>query len=178
MRWLTNNFALKLLALTLAAALSAYVYYEINYPVPDTLYLELHPEGLSPDLVIANELPERVTVSVRGPYRAIRLVRSRNLHATVNLAVQKQPGSLRVPVSVPHIGDLIVTNVDPSDVQVQIDRGKSRLFSIEVDRRGQLDDRYAISDEQWSPKTVRISGPDKVLDEIAAVRIEPDLTKL
>src|SRR5687768_2471452 len=120
MRWLTNNLGLKMLALLIASALSAYVYYEINYPVPDTLYLTLQPEGLAPDLVLMDELPESVAVSVRGPYRAIRLVRGRDMHATINLSAFSEPTATRLPVSVPHLGDLVVTHVDPSEVPVQI----------------------------------------------------------
>src|SRR5687767_10240017 len=161
MRWLSNNLGLKMLALTLAATLSAYVYYEINYPVPDTLYLTLNQEGLSPELVLASELPRTVAVAVRGSYRTIRLVRGRDLRATLNLSTVKQPGTLRVPVEVPSLGDVTVTHVDPSDVQVEVDRGKSRRFTIQVERRGSLDQNYVIADEKWSPKTVRVTGPDK-----------------
>ena len=77
MQWLTNNFGLKVLALLIATGLSAYVYYETNYPVPDTLYMPLEVSDLSRDLVLVNSIPQSVMVSVRGPYRTIRSVRSR-----------------------------------------------------------------------------------------------------
>jgi YbbR domain-containing protein len=178
MRRLTNNLGLKFLALLIAAALSAYVYYEINYPVPDTLYLTLEPQGLAPDLVVVNELPLAVAVSVRGPYRAIRLERGRDVHATLDLSALDDPVNTRVAVSVPHLGDLVVTHIEPSDVPLQLDRGKSRRLPVQVDPLGQLDARYVISDEQWEPKTVRVSGPDSLLDRIEMAIVEPDLSKL
>jgi hypothetical protein len=178
MRIITNNLGLKLLALVIASALSAYVYYEINYPVPDTLYLTLEPQGLSADLVVANELPLAVAVSVRGPYRAIRLERSRDVHAVLDLSALRDPINTRIAVAVPRLGDLTVTHIEPSDVPVKLDRGKSRRFLVQVEPLGQLDSHFIISDEQWSPKTIRISGPDSVLDQINAVTVQPDLSKL
>ena len=64
MRWLTNNFGLKTLALVFASTLSAYVYYEINYPVPDVLYLTLRAEGLDPD--VAAELQAKEDTLFKG----------------------------------------------------------------------------------------------------------------
>ena len=178
MRVLANNLGLKFLALVIAGALSAYVYYEINYPVPDTLYLTLEPQGLNSDLVIANELPLAVAVSVRGPYRAIRLERSRDVHAVLDLSSLHDPINTRLAVSVPRLGDLTVTHIEPSDVPVKLDRGKSRRFLVQVEQLGQLDSNFVVSDEQWDPKTVRISGPDSLLDQISTVTVEPDLNKL
>jgi YbbR domain-containing protein len=146
--------------------------------VPDILYLTLEPQGLNSDLVIANELPLAVAVSVRGPYRAIRLERSRDVHAVLDLSTLKDTINTRVAVSVPRLGDLTVTHIEPSDVPVKLDRGKSRRFLVQVDPLGQLDTRFVISDEQWEPKTVRISGPDSLLDAIDSVTVQPDLSKL
>lgn len=178
MRVITHNLGLKVLALLIAGALSAYVYYEINYPVPDTLYLTLEPQGLSSDLVIANELPLAVAVSVRGPYRAIRLERSRDVHAVLDLSALRDPINTRIAVSVPRLGDLTVTHIEPSDVPVKLDRGKSRRFLVRVEPLGELDSHFVISDEQWDPKSVRISGPDTLLDQINTVTVQPDLGKL
>jgi YbbR domain-containing protein len=178
MRWITHNLGLKALALVLATALSAYVYYEVNYSVPEILYLPLQAEGLAKSLVLTSELPESVAVSVRGPYRSIRSLRSRHPAATLDLQGVTQAGDSRVQITVPHLGDVAVTHVEPGDLAVQVDSSKTVTLPVQVSHQGKLDERYAISDEKWQPQVVKVTGPARVVDATATALIQPDLTKI
>lgn len=178
MRIITNNFGLKLLSLVLAVLTSAYVINEVNYPIPETVYLPLQARGLADDMVLVSSIQPSIQVKVRGPFRVIRRLQAVAPPATLNLSAYKEPGPYTAPVHLPDLGQVLITGQQFEAYSVNIDRRAQVKKQLRIDSHGELSEHFQVGSEVLEPDSVRISGPASLVESVALVQVEPDLSRL
>ena len=115
MKWLVSNWPLKVWALVLAIALSAYVN-NLNNNVVEMIEAPLRITGLNDKLVIASEVPALVILQVSAPLSAIKRLRDYPPDCKLNLEAYSSPGSYEVGVIIPAMVEVDVIRM-PSAVE-------------------------------------------------------------
>jgi YbbR domain-containing protein len=175
MRWLTNNFLVKLASLALASMLSGYVYIYLNYPINQPIFLPLQIRNLDPQFVLVNMQPdvERVLIRVRGPYRSIKQIQSSSHQATLDCSGITAAGTETMRIRLPEFGDAVITGQEPNFVTAQFDKKATATLGLGIDRRGTPATGFVIASEQLASDTVQISGSEAIVNKVKSAQIEP-----
>jgi len=163
---LSENWALKLLALVFAGILWFFVTgeqkLERSYAVP----LEL--KNMPPGMMVANEIPSMVDVRVSGPRTLLMNLELQDIGIAVNLK-DLEPGlttlkRLEERLNLP--GPLKVTRLSPSYIDVKLERVVSKNVPVKPQVVGQPDAGYRVAELRIKPQQVMIEGAES---EVAAV---------
>jgi len=136
----------------------------------------------SPDLVVSNEIPEKVSFRLAGPKAALRSALNRRYDPIrINLAGSK-PGlvthrffsdQIRLPIGVR------VTSVTPNSIILKTEAVTSKTVPIRVLSRGQPPDGLQIKTLEVIPASVKISGAESRVQSTQEVLTIPiDLSKI
>jgi len=174
---LTNNLGLKLLALSLAALLSVYVYLYIDYPTTQSLQLPLRVRNLQSNLIITQPqpFPEVVQISVRGPYRLIRQLTASNLSAWIDMRDNTIPESDTLPVQVPDLGEVMVTKQEPEILGIRTELREEATMALTVRKVGEIDSNFSVGNELLSRSSVTIKGPEPLVSQITSCELQVNL---
>lgn len=176
---LGRHLGVKILSLVLAVVLW-YVavgreWAEMGLNVP----LEL--VNIPPNLVISNQIPDGVSVRIRGSVNLTRQVAERRLRFSLNLAGAKagpnqftlQPDQLDLPRG------LEITRLAPNTVTVDLEPLVVKQVSILPVIKGEPPTGYIIEDIVLKPKQVQVQGPESVVGPVEILWTEPiDVTAL
>ena len=177
-QWLTKDAGLKAISLLLATAIWFFVRgVTSDSRVIDGVPLEIR---VKPDLAILQESASNLTVTVRGTRDDVRQVSRQDLSAAVDLTHDETNGEITVHLggrSIRHSRRVQVTEVDPSEITVNIDRLIERELPVQPQLSGELPPSVAVERVATTPETVRLKGPKTVLDGLNSVATLPiDLT--
>lgn len=177
MHRITNNFGLKLLAISLATLLSVYVYLYIDYPTTQSLHLPLTVRNLDSSLIITypEPFPQTILINVRGPYRLIRQLQSSNLNAWIDLRNSTIPQSETVPVQVPDLGELIITRQEPEVIILTTELSKQVTMALTVRKVGEIDSSFSMGNELLSRSSVTVQGPESLVSKIDSCEVRVNL---
>lgn len=179
LRYLAENWQIKLMSFGFALVLWFFVMgersTEIGYAVP----LELH--NLPPGTVLVNEVPKTVDVSLSGPRALLANLDYREVGIRIDLTglspglttFRRLDELLRLPVGIR------ATRVTPATIEVKLDR----LIEKEVPLRARLTGRpasgFRLESVEISPATVTLLGGEGEIGRLEEVMTEPvDLTGL
>jgi len=159
---------LKLLAVFIAVVLWAQVHGQgvgsLSMDVP------LQVQGLQPDVVIVNDLPDHVRVTVSGLQARLASLKTADIRVPLDASGLKDPGvveralkvsSIRLPVG------LTIEKLQPDRLQLQVDRVIKR--EITVKSRLELPEGWNALDVRVKPAMVALTGPEVWLDALANV---------
>ncbi len=166
----------KLVALAIAILLWALVRGQgigsSNIDVP------LQVQGLPADLMIINDLPNSVQVTVSGPQTRLSELNAREVHAPLNAAGISGPGVEEKALNIDNIklpAGLKVDRVQPDRVVLQIDRLIEREINIEP--KVAAPSGWFVRDIKVVPSSALLKGPEVWLDALGSVKtslIRPD----
>ncbi len=170
---LVNNLATKLISLVVAVVLWVVVLGSRNVEVSKEVPVEV----LTPsNMVVANEVPEKLTFRLSGPKAFLRaLLDRREEPIQVNL-VGSKPGlvtyrffsdHIRVPIGVK------VLSVSPASILIKLEQIRRREVPIRIVTEGELPEGLVMKSLTASPETVTIKGPESRIDGITEVPSVP-----
>jgi len=167
MRFLRAS-GLKLLAVFIAIVLWMQVHGEgagsLGMDVP------LQVQGLPSDMVIVNDLPDHVRITVSGLQARLNTLNRADVHVPLDASGLKDPGVVERALKVSDIRlppGLTVEKLQPDRLQLQVDRVIKRV--IVVKPRLELEEGWAAMDIQITPATATLTGPEVWLDALTDV---------
>ncbi|HEY3473096.1 MAG TPA: CdaR family protein, partial [Anaerolineales bacterium] len=179
MRLFLKNLRTFLLALALGlsvwvSAVSAANPNEVRaYPRP----IELELFGLDPSLVLINEIPPTVTVTLRAPRSVWEYLIGQDdaIRATLDLS-GLSAGSHSRPVKLA-VGarPYQVVFLNPSEVAVELESIASQTFPLVLSLSGQPATGYQAGDATMEINEVAISGPESIVEQAARARVTVNL---
>lgn len=175
MAMITNNFRLKLIAFILALALVSYVYTYVSYQYPEAIRAKLVVENTSQSLMIASPLSDFVDLRVRGPLQKISALKESAVVCTLDMKGVKSPGTYRVTLRVPSLGDVAVIE-KPDFLEVDVVARSSKEIAVTLTRNGRPQEGFIAGDSSVSPPKVIVDGPSDQISRITSAIAEVDVT--
>ncbi len=170
---LMTNLGTKLVSLLVAVILWIVVLGSRNVEVSKEVPLEIL---TPPELVVANEMPERLTFRLSGPKAFLRSVIDRREDPIrVNL-IGNKPGlvtyrffsdHIRLPIGVR------VISVNPSSILIKLEELKKREVPVKVITEGALAPGLSLKSVKAVPELITIKGPESKIAGITEVPSVP-----
>jgi YbbR domain-containing protein len=134
------------------------------------------------DLVVSNEVPEKVLFRLSGPKAFLRAILDRPEDPIrVNLSGAKSglvtyrffADNIRLPIGVR------VLQVNPSSMIVKLESQKTKEVPVRLDMKGTLPEGYVLKHAEIKPKTIKIRGPESRIEGITEAPTNPiDLSQV
>jgi len=143
-----------------------------------TMEVGLQLQGLPQDMVVVNDLPDTVHVTVSGLQARLKAVNPQDIYVPFDASGLTLPGvvervvktgDIRLPVG------LEIEKIQPDRIELQVDRIVTR--SIGVFPRLELPEGWHAENVSVEPPQVKLSGPEVWLDslaEVETVAIQPE----
>ncbi|MCD4689042.1 MAG: YbbR-like domain-containing protein [Desulfuromonadaceae bacterium] len=169
---LTENWALKLLALVFACILWFFVTgeqkLELSYSVP--LELKNMPVGM----MVANDIPSMIDVRISGPRTRLMNLQLQDIVITVNLK-GLEPGlttlkRLEERLNLP--GPFKVTRLSPSFIDVKLERVVSKDLQVKSQLSGKPAADYRVVAVRIEPQQVLVEGAESEVAGFDSVATE------
>lgn len=171
-QWVSHNLGLKLLSVCLAAVLWAVVLGEQKVDVSVNLPFDL---PIPPGMLLANDPPETLEISLRGPRTLVRSVvpREVTLH---RLNTVLEEGENLVPIRreiarAPR--GIEVVDVLPHRLRVVLERLLEREVVVAPQIEGSPAQGHVIRRVSAAPARVTLAGPASELDRLHRIRTVP-----
>ena len=179
MRMLARNVRTFLLALVLGvsvwvSAVSSSDPNEVR-PFPNPIPLQII--GQDPSLVITNELPSTVEVSLRAPRSVWELLTARedSVRASLDLtglSAGKHTVNVQITVAIrPY--QIVLAN--PTTVTVDLESFSTQTFPLVLSLTGQPSAGYQAGDASMDLTEVAVSGPESLVHQVARTRVVVNL---
>ena len=143
-----------------------------------TMEVGLQLQGLPQNMVVVNDLPDTVHVTVSGLQARLKAVNPQDIYVPFDASGLTLPGvvervvktgDIRLPVG------LEIEKIQPDRIELQVDRIVTR--SIGVFPRLELPEGWHAENVSVEPPQVQLSGPEVWLDtlsEVETVAIQPE----
>jgi YbbR domain-containing protein len=135
-----------------------------------------------PDLVVSNDVPEKVIFRLAGPKAFLRAILDRPEDPIrVNLSTSKSgtvtyrffADNIRLPIGVR------VLSVNPPSISVKLEPERTKEVPVRLETKGSLPEGFVLRRAEVSPKSVRIRGPESRVEAIAEAITAPiDLSQV
>ena len=170
---LTQNWILKLISLTFAVVLWFFVIGERKLEVSYVIPLEYR--GLAEGMIIANEVPNSVSVRISGP-RALLMHHSAG-DISIAVDLKDLPAGItsfkRLEESLSLPSGLRVTRISPSYVDVKLERIREKEVPIRLVLTGEPVEGYRVVETFLDPERVIVAGAGSELKAVTEVTTEP-----
>jgi YbbR domain-containing protein len=174
MRWLRSNPGLKIIALLLAVCTWVFVKgITSDWRTINGVPLEVR---VKPGLTALRTSVSTVNVTVRGTREDVRQVSRQDLSAVVDLTGEPQRGLIAValtPRDVRHSRRVQVTQIEPSEVTINVDEMIDRELPVQPQFTGELPPGLAIERVVTKPDQVEVKGPKTVLSKLSGIATLP-----
>jgi YbbR domain-containing protein len=174
---LFRRFSLQFWAVVIAVALWLQVHGQgegsLSMDVP------LQVQGLPAEMMIVNDLPDHVRITINGLQTRLKDLRQEDLTVPVNASDITSPGVVERALQLSSVSlpvGLYIEKVQPDRLELQVDRVVTR--SIPVRDHFELPEGWHARDVTLTPKNVELTGPEVWLDALREVEtspIRPDL---
>lgn len=173
---LRKNIGLKILSLIFAILLWAYVGFVQNalsevFAKVDISGIELN--NIPKDAIVLN-LPDKITVKIKGPPKAINNIKPDEFKAYVDLT-GKQIGGNLVKINVNPPAGVEIVEISPAMARLKIDKKEARGFEVKSKPIGVLPAGYVLGNISVSAAEVLVEGPKTELNKIQNVYVMPSL---
>ena len=175
MRLFAKNLRTFLLALVLGisvwvSAVSAADPNEVR-PFPHPITLEVI--GQDPSLILINDLPKTVDVSLRAPHSVWEslITKEDAVHATVDLtglSAGKHTVDVHIAVA---LRPYQIVLVNPTTVTVDLQSLATQTFPLFLSLSGQPAAGYEVGEATMDLREVAVSGPDSLVQRVARARV-------
>lgn len=166
-----QGIAKKSIALALAVILWAFTNFELD--VERDVRIPLHLSGLPEDLIIVNNAPENVDLSLRGSRNLLSSFAFSSKSIPVDLQKTERGGVLKIDLKraasqiTPRGIDIVAAR--PSKLSLNIDRLTTKKFKVKP-VLGEPDSGYEISKKiKIVPKSVKVRGPASQLAKLETI---------
>ena len=141
--------------------------------------IPLQVQGLPADMVIVNDFPEHVRVTIKGLQSRLKDLRQQDLTMRLDVSDLTSPGVVERGLQLSSVTlptGLRIEKVKPERLQLQVDRRATR--SIPVRAHFELPEGWQVTHVSIAPKQVKLTGPDvwlEALREVKTTAIRPAL---
>lgn len=166
------SFKLQLLSLLVAIGLWMFVHGQGQGYL--TLEVPLQVRGLSADLVLVNDLPDRVKITVSGWQRRLREFQSRSFFIPVDVSDISSPGVIHRTIQVSTIplpSGLRIEKIRPDRLELQVDR--KILRKVRIHPVFELPAGWRARDVRVEPAKIELTGPEVWLGAMPEVQTNP-----
>jgi YbbR domain-containing protein len=171
-----KNFALKLLAVSLAIVGWAYFRFASN---PIVATAQFNQQVSIP--ITAVDLPfgfvahyaDRQAVVTVASKRGEPAIKPEEIKAVLDLT-NKETGVYNVPVQLV-APDVVVQSLSPASVTLTVEKLEEHAFPVTVHYVGTLPNGIVVSDAQTEPQAAVVRGPMSLLAQVAAVHVDVTL---
>ena len=175
-----NGFISRLLLKVLALFLAFVVWFVVSAPrrevVSERAYAApLSLVGMRRDLMITTNVPDTVSVRLRGRASQLRSLSSQNLEVTVDLRWVQNAGEATItlrPQAINVPPDIEVVSIDPTKVKFRVEQVRQRLVAVRPFLVGQPATGFQAGEPVLVPDHVLISGPASLIQKITEVATE------
>lgn len=172
MNWFFHNLQWKVLSLFVAFGIWFVVMSSNSIELPKEVALEL---DLPSGLVVANEVPDRVTFRLAGSKFFLRTVANSLDTIRIDLTKAKagptyykiEKESIHLPIGVK------ILSISPSTINPVLEPVDRRSVPVEVVQKNEVPNGYRLVRLQAMPKNVRIKGPRGEIEKISEIRSQP-----
>lgn len=180
---LTKNLGLKVLALVFSALLWMLVM-NTEDPIIKRTYTGIPVEIVHGEVITnramtyqVSEDTRTVTVEVEGKRKTLNSIKSDDIKAVADMRNLTSYRLIEIDVSVPKYS-VVDAKAVPANVQVSIDSSKTQKMAVTVAASGTPRDGYVLGEVKADPERVEISGPETLVNSIAKVVAEVDVSGL
>ncbi len=172
MGFLFHNLQWKVLSVFVAFGIWFVVMSSNSIEITKEVALEL---DLPTGLVVANEVPDRVSFRLSGSKFFLRTLANSLDTIRIDLTKAKagptyykiEKESLHLPIGVK------VTSISPNTLNPVLEALDRRSVPVEIVEKNRLPNGYRLVRLQAMPKNVRIRGPRNVVEKISVIRSQP-----
>jgi YbbR domain-containing protein len=174
LRWFGKNLGTLLMAFILAMVvwISAVIAADPNVENPLGRGVTLEVENLAPDLLVMNDIPDQVRLTLNAPNSRWRLLNSdpRSIRARIDLD-GLDAGEHRVEVDVlPAITPVRVVDIDPVEIVVVLEPQVTRTEPINLIVEGEPALGYVAGPPRLDPDEVVVSGPATLVAKVRTIQ--------
>lgn len=173
MQIVRKNFALKLLAVSLAVVGWAYLRFASN-PIVATAQFD---QQLSIPITAVNlpfgyvaHFSDRDAVVTVASKRGEPAIKPEEIKAVLDLT-NKETGVYNVPVQLV-APDVAVQSLSPASVTLTVEKLEEHAFPVTVHYVGQLPTGIVVNNAETEPQTAVVRGPMTLLEQVAAVHVD------
>lgn len=130
--------------------------------------------GLPQDLVVVNDLPDTVRVTIGGLQARLNELKAQDIHVPLDLSDLKQPTVTQRALNVADVrlpSGMRIEKVQPDRIELSVDRVIMRDIPIRP-RFDELSAQWRVEAVVVTPEIVRLSGPEIWLDGLTEVKTE------
>jgi YbbR domain-containing protein len=135
-------------------------------------------QGLPQEMVVVNDLPDSVHVTVSGPQARLKAVTPQDIHVPFDASGLTMPGVVERTVKISDIrlpAGLDIEKIQPDRIELQIDRVVEKLIAVLPYL--ELPEGWQVESISVHPAQVKLSGPEVWLDSLSEVEttaIQPE----
>lgn len=183
MKFYQTDWFLRVISVLIAIVIWIYVVYEYNpqyetwvRDVPIT-YLNRGQDFDNGKMVILDTNTEQMDIKIRGRRRLVSAIDASNTTVTVDMSGITKEGTYTLPINVHFAADGVeVLQKKPYTQEIIIDRVITEEREIAVDTEGQLPAGLVVEGGTNSPETVKLTGPQSVIGNVAKCSIAVNFT--
>jgi YbbR domain-containing protein len=183
LRWLGRNLSTLLMAFILAVIVwvSAVISEDPNVEDVLTRPVVLERIGMDPGLLIMGSVPTQVQLTLDAPTSIWRVLRTDEdtLRAWIDLS-GLGPGEHTLPVNV-QVSSMVrtarVVAKDPEEVDVNLERLVTQVFSVTLDVNGDPTLGYQAGSLVYTPTQVTVSGAESLVSQVKDVHTSLDISQ-
>jgi len=139
-----------------------------------SLDVALQVQGLPENMVIVNNLPNQVRLTVKGLQARLKVLQAGNIFVPLNARDLSNPGVIKRPLNPEDIrlpAGLVVESIQPDVVQLQVDRIVTR--TVAVHPQFDLPQGWHVEAVSVEPVLARLQGPEVWLEALNTVETVP-----
>ncbi len=172
-KWIQNNFWMKIGSVVLAVSLWLYVAGEGTVAVELKIPLNFE---LSPGMVISEQKFDSINVYVSGRKELISKLTEKKLVSNIDLASYKDPQIIVINIdkkNLPFGSEVDVMQIRPEKLEIKIDRLMQKVMPIRVITEGEPATGYKIDGFIVDPISALVKGPESYLKDLIYIDTEP-----
>ncbi|OQY26901.1 MAG: hypothetical protein B6I38_10730 [Anaerolineaceae bacterium 4572_5.1] len=178
MRWLGKNIGTFLLAFLLALIVWISAVTSSDPNIEEVITVPLEVVGLSADMVILEDLPRNITVTVYAPQSKIEQLKAESMRAWITVT-DLEPGIYRIPIQIDipeHISPIRLISTSPSRLELSFDRLVEKNFPITKIIEGEPAIGYQAGELIWDVQNITITGRNAQVEKVESVEVHLDIS--
>ncbi len=158
-----------------ALSIAVLLWFQVHGQGESTLSMDvaLQMRGLPPDMVLINDLPDHVKVTISGLQARLKSLDEKSLFLVISAGDVHEPGVIERPVDTTSLRlppGLTVDKIQPDRFELKIDRLIRK--AVDVDVRFDLAEGWEVEDVRVHPSRVTLVGPEIWLEPLSQVPTE------
>lgn len=130
--------------------------------------------GLPQDMVVVNDLPDTVRVTISGLQARLNELKPQDVHIPLDISGLEQPAVTERALNIADVrlpSGVSIEKIQPDRIELSVDRIVTREIAIQP-RFDELPAEWNVVDISVTPAAVRLSGPEIWLDALVVVETE------